>query len=134
MRKNIISFGTPMDLLLLENMLFPLLPIVGMDKGYEEITKHSMLTKEIQKGEDAYKVEIDIPGFTKEEISISIKKDILCINAKKEDETQRKNISRSYKLENMDVEKIEANLENGVLSITIPFLQNDEEELKIDIK
>lgn len=84
--------------------------------------------------DDAWKGEIDIPGFTKDEVSVSIDKDrVLLIEAKQselpEGETRDfAKAERGYRLHlprEADAEKLDAKLENGVLQLTLPKLTPD---------
>ena len=80
-----------------------------------------------------YHVEMDVPGYKKDEISIECHKGTLTIKAKKEfkkDEHEGKkylrrerrfnSIERSFYLGDIDDEKIKANFTDGTLKITVP--------------
>ncbi|WP_297432008.1 Hsp20/alpha crystallin family protein [Sulfurimonas sp.] len=82
---------------------------------------------------DAYYIEIDLPGVKKEDVDVSVDKNVLTISGKRESSEEVKEddyyrvesaygkFSRSFTLpENVDVEKIQASSEDGVLEITIP--------------
>ena len=82
---------------------------------------------------DAYYIEIDLPGVKKEDVDVSVDKNVLTISGKRESSQEIKEdnyyrvesaygkFSRSFTLpENVDVEKIKASNENGVLEIVIP--------------
>lgn len=93
--------------------------------------------------DDAWKGELDLPGFTKEEVKISLDKDrILTVEAKQKElaEGETRDFSRndfSYQLgipREADAEKLAANLENGVLSITLPKVTPDSQiERRIEL-
>ena len=95
--------------------------------------------------EDAYIVEIDLPGVKKEDIKVNIdpEKRMLTISGerkfeeevKKEDyykiESAYGKFMRSFSLpENVDVENIDAKTEEGVLRITLPKVKQEEKEVK----
>lgn len=97
--------------------------------------------------EKAYYVDIDLPGVKKEEISIDVKDGVLSISGErnfkeevKEEhyykvETSFGKFQRSFSLpENIDMEKIGAKNENGVLEVVIPKLDKIENSKKIEIK
>ncbi len=98
--------------------------------------------------DDAYYVEIDLPGIKKDDIDITTEDNILTIsgerklkNEMKEDnyykvESSYGKFSRSFTLpEKVDVQKIEAKNENGVLEIVIPKAKDeDKKPKKIKIK
>ena len=82
--------------------------------------------------EEAFTLEIAVPGFTRDEIHISIDENILKITAEHKDNDKKDSkylsrefynskLQRSFELaKNVEVEKIEAKHENGVLTITLP--------------
>ncbi len=81
---------------------------------------------------DAYKLEAELPGFKKEDISIDIKDERLTISAERkfENEDEKPNFvkrerfygsySRSFGLEGINTEGIEAGYVDGVLSLRLP--------------
>ncbi len=98
--------------------------------------------------EDAYYIDVDLPGVKKEDVEISIDKNILTIkgerkvqNEVKEDDYYRVesvygSFARSFTLpEKVDTEKIEAKTQDGVLEIVIPKLKVEKDTTKkIEIK
>jgi HSP20 family molecular chaperone IbpA len=87
-------------------------------------------------GKDQYRLRIELSGFTREEISLSLEKRELGINAKSEREDAfRGEFSRTYTLpEDVDPDGIEAKLENGVLDLTFKKLSPENSGLrKIEI-
>jgi HSP20 family protein len=97
---------------------------------------------------DAYYIDVDLPGVKKEDVEISIDKNILTIKGKREVRKEVKeedyyriesaygSFARSFTLpEKVDTEKIEAKTENGVLEIVIPKLKVEKDTTKkIEIK
>lgn len=86
-----------------------------------------------REGKDAYYIEIDLPGIKKDDISIDIKDNVLTVSGERkvrdeisEDsyykiESRYGKFIRSFTLpKNVNLDKIEANSENGVLEIVIP--------------
>ena len=81
---------------------------------------------------DAFKLEAELPGFKKEDISIDIKDERLTISAERklENEEQKTNFvkrerfygsyKRSFGLESINSEAIEASYVDGVLSLRLP--------------
>lgn len=83
---------------------------------------------------DAYKLESELPGFKKEDIKIDIENDCLTISAERKldttDEDKKKNFvkrerfygsySRSFDVTGIDVDGIEAEYTDGVLTLTLP--------------
>jgi len=101
-----------------------------------------------REGEDAYYVEIDLPGIKKEDIEITTEDNVLTISGerKMKDEVKEEDyykvesaygkFSRSFTLpEKVDVENIQAESKDGVLEVIIPKLKEEEKKpKKIEIK
>ncbi len=96
-----------------------------------------------REGEYAYHVEVDLPGVKKEDIHVDIKERILIISGerKTKNEVKKKDyhkiesfygsFQRSFTLpENVDMENIEANCEDGVLEVVIPKMKKIDKEIK----
>ncbi len=111
---------------------------------YPSTTKFGAL--DISEDDNNYYIETDLPGFTKDQISIKVDKDVLIISASVEKEEEKSNkkyhkkerisrsCSRSINLpENVDVSQISAKYENGVLTLTLPKKEPEKSE-KIEIK
>jgi len=81
---------------------------------------------------DAYKPEAELPGMKKEDIAIDIENDCLTITAERsfEDEDKKKNYvkrerfygsySRSFDVSGVNVEGIEAEYKDGILTLNMP--------------
>ena len=95
---------------------------------------NKIMKADIEEKENQYRITIDLPGFSKEEIQISLESGYLIIKASKKEqkEENEKNhyvkkeryygeCSRSFFVgENVKEEEIKASLEQGLLQITIP--------------
>ncbi len=115
--------------------------------GYEDFEKLSMPV-EVTEKEKEYDIRAELPGVKKEDLDIDIDKNYLTIRAKKEEEVcEDKNaykksefrygeFSRSvYLPQDIDMEKIDATLEHGVLKIKVPKLDiNKDSVRKITVK
>mgnify|MGYP002628153389 CR=1 FL=1 len=77
---------------------------------------------------EAYRLRIDLPGFTREETSLSLEKHDLTVTAKTEREDPfHEEFERTYTLpEDVDPEGIEAKLENGVLDLTFKKVSSED--------
>ena len=81
---------------------------------------------------DAFKLEAELPGFSKDDIKIDIENDCLTISAERkfDDEDTNKNFvkresfygsySRSFDVTGIDTDAIEASYNDGVLTLTMP--------------
>ena len=92
----------------------------------------------IKKNKDKYDLEVGLPGYSKEDISISVEDDMLRITAEKkksskvdEDddyllkELDTDRVHRTFQLTSqIDVENIESKFENGLLKISLPSANN----------
>ena len=102
-------------------------------KLYGRHAAHEMKT-DVQEHEDHFEVDINLPGFRKNEISIDLENGYLTISAVKEtDHEQLKkgriirqeryegSLQRSFYIgEDLSEKDITARFENGVLNLTIP--------------
>jgi len=70
-----------------------------------------------------WKLRLELPGFKKEEVSLSVDEDFLTISAETADEARDflDKVERRVKIsDEVDVEKIEARLEDGLLYLQVP--------------
>lgn len=103
----------------------------------------------IKDEEKAFTLELAIPGYSKEELSIRVEDDILSISSEKESQsnsneqayTRREfsfsSFNRSFTLpEIVDADKIEAKTQDGMLYLTLPkrdeLLQNKTKTIAIN--
>lgn len=88
--------------------------------------------KDIKTTDTSYIIKVTIPGFEREEISLSVVGDILTVEGKVADKSV-KSIKRVYYIPtDADKEKIDAALKNGILTVTLP--KKVETRVRIDIK
>ena len=94
----------------------------------------SGFSTDVMEKDGNYILQAELPGFTKEDITIDLKNDILTIAAshkeeKKEEDKETKYLrrerressySRSFRVANVTPEDIAATYENGVLEVTFP--------------
>ena len=96
---------------------------------------------------DAYKLDAELPGFKKEDISIDVENDCLTISVERkvEDEDKRPNyvkrervygsFSRSFDVSGINVEGIEAAYNDGILTLTMPKkVEQKPAKCKLEIK
>ena len=101
---------------------------------YGRSASHEMKT-DVQEHEDHYEVDIDLPGFHKEELQLSLENGYLTVTAAKGLDKDRENargklirqeryvgtLQRSFYVgEALEETDIAARFENGVLSLRIP--------------
>ena len=95
--------------------------------GYDQVRNPKC---NVIENEKEYIVAMEIPGFSRKDISIEHKDDVLTISGKNEysensegyfNSFENLEINKSFYLpEDVEIKKIEANLKNGILVITIP--------------
>ena len=103
---------------------------------------------DIKRVDNAFVVQIDVPGYDKNNIDISYENDVLSVsgtvneeNETKEDEKyfvkerRMKSFSKKWILKNTTSKGITAKCENGVLTIKVPLRESEEKtenKIKID--
>ena len=100
---------------------------------YGKHAKNLMKT-DVRETEDTYEVDIDLPGFKKDEINVDLKDGYLTISAAKgldKDETDKKGkyirqeryagaCSRSFYVGDVKPEDVSAKYEDGILKLSMP--------------
>ncbi len=87
---------------------------------------------DVKEDERDYKLEAELPGVDKEDIRLELKDDVLTLSVEKNEEIKEEkenyikqerrygNFSRSFYVDDVNIDKIKAKFENGVLYITLP--------------
>jgi HSP20 family protein len=105
-------------------------------------------TVNTREGENAYHVEVDLPGVKKDDINVDVKDNVVTISGERKTKKEVKEedyykvesaygkFERSFTLpENVDVENIHAESQDGVLEVVIPKLGKvDKKPKRIEIK
>ena len=105
--------------------------------------ENKIMRTDLKEKDGKYFLEIDIPGFDKDDIKIELQEGYLTITAEKDDEKEDKHAkylkrerfsgmcSRSYYVgDNVKEEDIKANFKNGILTVEFP----KEPEKKVEEK
>ncbi len=130
---------------------FPAWDDKAMQKAQKKLYgRHAanMMKTDVQEHDDHYEVDIDLPGFQKDELSLELKDGYLVISATKgldKDEKEKKtgkfvrreryagSMTRSFYIgEGVKQEDIHAKYESGVLKLSIPKV--DEKKPQIEEK
>lgn len=128
---------------------FPVFDDRSMKKAEKKLYgRHAanMMKTDVQEHGDHYEVDIDLPGFKKDELSLELKDGYLLISAAKgldKDEKEEKtgkfvrreryagSMSRSFYVgEDVKEEDIHAKYESGVLRLSIPKMENKKEKVE----
>lgn len=103
---------------------------------------------DVSKNDGGYLVEAEMPGFSKDEIEISLDEGKLTISAEKNEEVDKSDeaknyihkerksskVSRTMYFKDVDEENIKANLVDGVLTIKLPSKEIKETKKNIAIE
>ena len=97
-----------------------------------DMPKTGMMKTDIREDKNGYVLEIEMPGYKKEDISINLEDGYVTVSAKKDDKDSDKDgsvylrrersvsCSRSYYVGDVEVEDVDAKFEGGVLYLTLP--------------
>ncbi len=98
--------------------------IFNMMDDLFEFSNHNSATyskSEFRKTDDGYLIDILLPGFTKEELQVSVEKENLIIEAKTDRKLPRfinNSVKKTFLVENINPDSVNAKLENGVLTVS----------------
>ena len=121
------------------------------DDGFFSKKEKSLMKTDIRETKDKYIIDIDLPGFSKENINLSLNKGYLEISAKVDEENNSNEdekyvrrerfygeCSRSFYVgDDITEEDINAEFKNGILKIEVPKFdetKKSEETKQIEIK
>ena len=118
---------------LMESFAFPTFPDV--DRALYGKNAKKLMKTDVKETQDGYVVDIDLPGFKKDEIQMQLENGYLTVNASKGLEKEEKNedgryvrreryagsMSRSFYVgENVTENDIHPKYENGILTFSLP--------------
>ena len=116
-------------------------------KLYGHNAKNVMKT-DIKELEGGYELEIDLPGFTKDEITAELKDGYLTVSATKgldKDEQEKETgkyirreryvgeMQRSFYIDDIDEKNIKASYQDGILTVVLPKITKEEATTQINI-
>ncbi len=118
----------------------------NLQSGLEANSRTWNPAVDIKETEEALTLLAELPGMTKDDIGVSLEKNVLTISGERkfEKDTEKENfhrIERSYGAfarsftlpSNVKTDSVEASFENGVLSIQLPKLEETKPK-KIEIR
>lgn len=121
-----------------------MLPRLFYDNLFDEMEMKGM-SSDVYLKDNTYHLEIDVPGFNKEDISIEVNKGNVIIKALKEEkeetddkkyirrERRYNKLERSFYFADIDEDNIKAEFNNGTLHLTIPQRQEEvKKQITID--
>lgn len=102
---------------------------------------YNLMKTDIREDENSYLLEVDLPGYSKDDIKIDITDGYLTINAKveKENNDENKNyvrrerftgeVTRSFYVgEDIKEDEVKANFKNGILTLEVPKLSLEDQK------
>ena len=112
----------------------PFREIEEMSRSFWNDTSFDSFRTDITEKDGVYTLSAELPGFSKDDISIDLEKDILTIKAERssesDDEDENRSYvrrerwygaySRSFNVKNIDTDAIRAAYNDGVLTLTMP--------------
>ena len=118
------------------------------DSFFNESRQKEIMKTDIKEGENEYTLEIEMPGIKKENVKIELSKGYITISAENNNEVEEKeknyirkerrygSFTRSFYVgDKVEMNDINASMDNGILSITVPKEESEEPEKKyIEIK
>lgn len=90
---------------------------------------------DVSENDQAYLVEAEVPGVEREQITIDYDEDVLLIKVEQKEVTEEKernyirrerhasSMERALRFKGVDFEAVQAKLENGILKVAIPKVQ-----------
>jgi HSP20 family protein len=116
------------------------LDLLNVDRFFDDLLDSSFFGSsasvpavDVRETEEAYLMEIDLPGLTEKDVEVKLDNSLLTISSKKEEKKEQKSngyilkersaseFRRSFVIpEEVDREKITAAFTNGVLSMSFP--------------
>ena len=111
-----------------------------------EVTTNANFKVDIHDSESKFVFEAELPGITKENVSVDYKDEklIISVDNKMETEEEGKNfirrerkftsMKRAFLLKNIDSKAISAKLNNGILTIDVPKSVEEDNSFKIDVQ
>jgi len=84
--------------------------------GFDPFQSMRGFEYDVTRTENGYEVEVPVPGFKPEDVEVTYQDDVISVSAK----SDRRSFSRSFTVpEDVDPNKIEANVSNGMLLLTL---------------
>ena len=105
----------------------------GRDPLYGKHAKNLMKT-DVRETENSYELDVDLPGFKKDEVNVDLKDGYLTISAERNSESEKKDdkgnfvrrersygsFSRSFDVSSVKTDDITGEYKDGVLTLTMP--------------
>lgn len=90
---------------------------------------------QVVESDDAIDVRMDVPGATRQDLDVTVKNGYLTVKSERQDVTDGSRASKSFSFKvgsGYEAEDLEASLENGVLTVSLP--KEKKQEIKVEIR
>ena len=116
------------------------------DDMLSDLTTESKMKCDIYEKDDKVFIEMDVPGYDKSDIKVECNKGNIVIRAEKEQKEEENKkylhrerkvygkIERSFHLEDIDEDSIQAEFKDGILTITVDKIDEDKNKKYIEVK
>jgi len=116
------------------NSFYPFRQMEEMQRSFFSNSASSLFRTDVSDLGDAYRLDAELPGFSKDDININIEDERMTISVeRKQDNSEDKpnylrrerfygSYSRSFDLSGIDADNISASYSDGVLSLNLPKL------------
>jgi HSP20 family protein len=105
-------------------------PVDIFDDFFDFSDFKPMMRSDVREEKDAFIFDIEMPGFNKEDIKISVENDYLTVAAEKDEVKEDKKyvvrerhygkVERSFYIGDVQKDNIKASYDNGILTINVP--------------
>ncbi len=129
------EFLTPFDSFF-DNVIEKAFPAFGQEFGVSFFGNNSYPKVDVLDNSNSIQIEAEIPGLSKDDVSVELEEDILSIVGNKQEKVQspdvkyirrelkRSSFKRSFKLNgSLDLKNIKADFKNGILNVSINKLE-----------
>lgn len=118
------------------------------DDVWAPVRSANYMKSDVTENDKGYQVKIDMPGFDKKDIHVNYDNGILTVSGHRDtvsdhsdkngqmiqSERSYGQMSRSYRLPDVDLDKVAAKYDNGVLSLDLPKISENDSGTHIDIQ
>lgn len=121
----------------------PVSGLFGLDSLIDAFTHgHSSIGANLKEVDSGYELQLAVPGYNKSEINIQIDNSLLKVTGKKEVKSEKylwqefgtTSFSRTFSLpKEVDIEHSEAKCQDGILTMTLPFVKKEKRSSAIKI-
>ncbi len=115
---------------------------------FDSVASHNQMKTDVIEHKNDYQVNAELPGFKKNDIHMDYRNNTLRIHAthklNKETKNQKgrvlrrersdSDVSRAFYLPNVDLSKVSAAYDGGILKVTLPKVTKDNDSHQINIK